>query len=46
MYLSGFAKSKNESAEENSSLKCDFYHEKLTLNKNKIDRDCDAFEDF
>jgi hypothetical protein len=46
IHLTGIAINSNESEEKSNSLKCNFYHQKITLNKTKIDRDCKAFEDF
>ena len=45
IHLTGIAVNPDE-PEENNGLKCHYYHGKLTLNKTKIDRDCEAFEDF
>jgi len=46
IHLTGIAINSDESEEKNNSIKCGFYHEKLTLNKTKKDRECEAFEDF
>ena len=46
IHLTGIAISSDESEEKNNGLKCDHYHEKLTLNKTRIERNCEAFEDF
>jgi len=46
IHLTGIAINLEEPEEENNSLKCDYYHKKLTLNKTRIDRDCEGFEDF
>jgi len=46
MHLSGIAINSDESEEENTGLKCEHYPKKLTLNKTRIDRECEAFEDF
>jgi hypothetical protein len=43
LHLAGIAI--NSIEQEDEGLICEYYHEKITLNKTRIDRICAAFED-